>query len=54
MAPGVRAAFRTLYRDRTPGAADPAAEAWRDERIADGRYVADVCAAGGPAGGRAR
>ncbi|MER5719420.1 cytochrome P450 [Streptomyces sp. NPDC002132] len=46
MAPGVREAFRTLYRDRTPGADDPAAEAWLDELIANGRYVEDVYAAG--------
>lgn len=46
MAPGVREAFRTLYRDRTPGAGDDAAGAWLDELIAGGRYVEDVYAAG--------
>lgn len=45
MAPGVREAFRTLYRDRTPGADDAAAERWLDALIADGRYVEDVYAA---------
>lgn len=46
MAPGVREAFRTLYRDRTPGADDAAAERWLDTLMADGRYVEDVHAAG--------
>ncbi|WP_327186568.1 cytochrome P450 [Streptomyces sp. NBC_01334] len=46
MAPGVREAFRTLYRDRTAGAGDTAAEAWLDGLIADGRYVEDVYVAG--------
>jgi cytochrome P450 / NADPH-cytochrome P450 reductase len=46
MAPGVRDAFRTLYRDRTPGADETAAEEWLDELIVDGRYVEDVYAAG--------
>lgn len=46
MAPGVREAFRTLYRDRTPGADDTAAGAWLDELTAAGRYVEDVYAAG--------
>lgn len=45
MAPGVREAFRTLYRDRTPGADDPAAERWLNALMADGRYVEDVYAA---------
>ncbi|MFG1664534.1 cytochrome P450 [Streptomyces sp. Y7] len=45
MAPGVRDAFRTLYRDRTPGADDAAAGRWLDALIADGRYVEDVYAA---------
>ncbi|MFC5213705.1 cytochrome P450 [Streptomyces coerulescens] len=45
MAPGVRDAFRTLYRDRTPGADDAAAQRWLDALIADGRYVEDVYAA---------
>ncbi|MFE7271515.1 cytochrome P450 [Streptomyces sp. NPDC057623] len=46
MAPGVREAFRTLYRERTPGADDTAAGQWLDALIADGRYVEDVYAAG--------
>ncbi|NUP43230.1 MAG: cytochrome P450, partial [Streptomyces sp.] len=46
MAPGVRDAFRTLYRDRTPGADHTAAEEWLDALIADGRYIEDVYAAG--------
>ncbi|WP_405765139.1 hypothetical protein [Streptomyces sp. NBC_00080] len=46
MAPGRPGAFRTLYRDRTPGAGDTAAGAWLDGLIADGRQVEDVCAAG--------
>lgn len=46
MAPGVREARRTLYRDRTPGADDTSAEAWLDGLIADGRHVEDVYAAG--------
>ena len=46
MAPGVRDAFRTLYRDRTPDADDAACDAWLDELVAAGRYVEDVYAAG--------
>ncbi len=46
MAPGVREAFRTLYRDRTPGADATAAEQWLNTLMADGRYVEDVYAAG--------
>jgi len=46
MAPGVRDAFRTLYRDRTQDADDAACERWLDELIAAGRYVEDVYAAG--------
>ena len=46
MAPGVREAFRTLYRDRTPGADHAAAERWLNALMADGRYVEDVYAAG--------
>ena len=46
MAPGVREAFRTLYRNRTPGADDPAAGRWLNGLMADGRYVEDVYAAG--------
>lgn len=45
-APGVRDAFRTLYRDRMPGADHAAAEEWLDALIADGHYVEDVYAAG--------
>ncbi|ALV31747.1 hypothetical protein AS200_06630 [Streptomyces sp. CdTB01] len=46
MAPGVREAFRTLYRHHVPGADDAAAVEWLDALIADGRYVEDVYAAG--------
>ncbi|WP_030607361.1 cytochrome P450 [Streptomyces fulvoviolaceus] len=46
MAPGVREAFRTLFRDRTPDADETAAERWLDELVRDGRYVEDVYAAG--------
>ncbi|MCD7438029.1 cytochrome P450 [Streptomyces lincolnensis] len=46
MAPGVREAFRTLYRDRTPGADEAAAARWLDGLVRDGRYVEDVYAAG--------
>ncbi|ANS69893.1 bifunctional P-450:NADPH-P450 reductase 1 [Streptomyces lincolnensis] len=46
MAPGVREAFRTLYRERTPGADEAAAERWLDGLVRDGRYVEDVYAAG--------
>ncbi|MDC2954386.1 cytochrome P450 [Streptomyces gilvifuscus] len=46
MAPGVREAFRTLYRRHVPGADDAAAVTWLDALIADGRYVEDVYAAG--------
>lgn len=46
MAPGVREAFRTLYRKYTPDSDETAAEAWLDGLIADGRYIEDVYAAG--------
>ncbi|MFI8243970.1 cytochrome P450 [Streptomyces sp. NPDC085866] len=46
MAPGVREVFRTLYRERTPGADEAAAGRWLDSLMADGRYVEDVYAAG--------
>ncbi|MFC9127947.1 cytochrome P450 [Streptomyces sp. NPDC057099] len=46
MAPGVREAFRTLYRKHTPGTDETAAEQWLDGLVADGRYVEDVYAAG--------
>ncbi|MEU2337749.1 cytochrome P450 [Streptomyces sp. NPDC013172] len=42
MAPGVREAFRTMYRDRTPGGD---AEQWLNSLVAEGRYVEDVYAA---------
>ncbi len=46
MAPGVRDAFRTLYRERTPDADEAAAEQWLDGLVQAGRYVEDVYAAG--------
>lgn len=46
MAPGVREAFRTLYRKHTADADETAAGKWLDGLIADGRYVEDVYAAG--------
>ncbi|MFJ4240777.1 cytochrome P450 [Streptomyces iakyrus] len=46
MAPGVREAFRTLFRKHTAGADEQAAEQWLDGLIADGRYTEDVYAAG--------
>lgn len=46
MAPGVREAFRILYRDRTPAADDSAAELWLNGLMAAGRYIEDVYAAG--------
>ncbi|MFF3333922.1 cytochrome P450 [Streptomyces sp. NPDC002888] len=46
MAPGVRDAFRMLYRDRTPDSGEADAEQWLDGLIAAGRYVEDVYAAG--------
>lgn len=46
MAPGVREAFRTLYRKHTADADATAAEEWLDGMVADGRYVEDVYAAG--------
>lgn len=39
MAPGAREAFRTIYRDRTPGGN---AEEWLNSLVRDGRYVEDV------------
>ncbi|WBO62328.1 cytochrome P450 [Streptomyces camelliae] len=45
MAPGVRQAFRTLYRERSH-ADGAAAEKWLNSLVADGRYVEDVYAAG--------
>ncbi|MFF9817319.1 cytochrome P450 [Streptomyces sp. NPDC014006] len=46
MAPGVREAFRALYRGRTRGADEAAAQRWLDEMTTAGRYVEDVYAAG--------
>ncbi|MEU7428980.1 cytochrome P450 [Streptomyces sp. NPDC040750] len=46
MAPGVREAFRTLYRERVGGTDEAAAGRWLDALVADGRYVEDVYAAG--------
>ncbi|MDH6696185.1 sulfite reductase alpha subunit-like flavoprotein [Streptomyces sp. MAA16] len=46
MAPGVRDAFRTLYRERTPGADARDADGWLDTLMAQGRYVEDVYAGG--------
>ncbi|MEV1024271.1 cytochrome P450 [Streptomyces sp. NPDC050264] len=42
MAPGVRAAFRGLYRERVPGADEADAEQWLAALVTDGRYVEDV------------
>ncbi|MET8546818.1 flavodoxin domain-containing protein, partial [Kitasatospora sp. NPDC004799] len=44
MAPGVRAAFRALYRERTPGADEQRAQAWLQGLVEAGRYVEDVYA----------
>ncbi|MCG6499526.1 bifunctional cytochrome P450/NADPH--P450 reductase [Kitasatospora sp. A2-31] len=44
MAPGVRAALETLYRDRTPGAGEADGRAWLQRLMAEGRYVEDVYA----------
>ncbi|MGW1621683.1 cytochrome P450 [Streptomyces sp. NPDC002172] len=44
MAPGVRAAFRDLYVQRTPGADDAAAEEWLRHLMDQDRYVEDVYA----------
>ncbi|MFE4971600.1 bifunctional cytochrome P450/NADPH--P450 reductase [Kitasatospora sp. NPDC056651] len=44
MAPGVREAFRTLYRERTPGADEQRARAWLQGLVEAGRYVEDVYA----------
>ncbi|MGW1166776.1 cytochrome P450 [Streptomyces sp. NPDC002550] len=46
MAPGVREAFRTLYRERTPDDDEAAAGRLLDSLVAEGRYVEDVYAAG--------
>ncbi|MFJ9037124.1 cytochrome P450 [Streptomyces sp. NPDC102406] len=42
MAPGVRAAFRDLYRAHTPGADAGEAERWLAALVAEERYVEDV------------
>ncbi|CAM03474.1 cytochrome P450/NADPH-cytochrome P450 reductase [Saccharopolyspora erythraea NRRL 2338] len=44
MAPGVREAFRGIYRERTPGADDASAHEWLQAMIAGGCYVEDVYA----------
>ncbi|GGY00417.1 cytochrome P450 [Streptomyces minutiscleroticus] len=44
MAPGVRAAFRDLYRKHTPGADGTAAADWLNGLMECGRYVEDVYA----------
>ncbi|CAM5699772.1 Bifunctional cytochrome P450/NADPH--P450 reductase OS=Kitasatospora aureofaciens OX=1894 GN=HS99_0003380 PE=3 SV=1 [Kitasatospora aureofaciens] len=44
MAPGVREAFRALYRERTPGADEQRAQEWLQGLIEAGRYVEDVYA----------
>ncbi|MER6298004.1 cytochrome P450 [Kitasatospora sp. NPDC001539] len=44
MAPGVREAFRTLYRERTPGADEQRAQDWLQGLVESGRYVEDVYA----------
>lgn len=46
MAPGVREAFRTLYRKHASGVGEQDAERWLDALVAAGRYVEDVYAAG--------
>jgi cytochrome P450/NADPH-cytochrome P450 reductase len=46
MAPGVREAFRTLYRKYTLDSDATAADTWLDGLVADGRYIEDVYAAG--------
>ncbi|MFJ9844073.1 bifunctional cytochrome P450/NADPH--P450 reductase [Kitasatospora sp. NPDC101155] len=44
MAPGVRDAFRALYRQRTPGADEQQARDWLQGLVEGGRYVEDVYA----------
>ncbi|MFF2079701.1 bifunctional cytochrome P450/NADPH--P450 reductase [Kitasatospora sp. NPDC058162] len=44
MAPGVREAFRALYRERTPGADEQQAQDWLQGLVEAGRYVEDVYA----------
>ncbi|MBO1416579.1 bifunctional cytochrome P450/NADPH--P450 reductase [Streptomyces sp. FH025] len=44
MAPGVRDAFRALYRERTPGADEQRARDWLQGLVESGRYVEDVYA----------
>jgi cytochrome P450/NADPH-cytochrome P450 reductase len=45
MAPDVRRAFTTMYREET-GVDDRAAETWLDALTAEGRYLVDVWATG--------
>ncbi|MEY9938539.1 bifunctional cytochrome P450/NADPH--P450 reductase [Streptacidiphilus sp. MAP5-3] len=42
MAPGVRAAFQSIHRERVSSSRPEDAEAWLQQLIADGRYVEDV------------
>ncbi|MEV5540006.1 hypothetical protein AB0L13_24430 [Saccharopolyspora shandongensis] len=42
MAPGVRDAFRAVYRERIPGSDAEAADSWLQGLVAEGRYVEDV------------
>ncbi|MEV0634855.1 hypothetical protein AB0I77_07780 [Streptomyces sp. NPDC050619] len=42
MAPGVRDAFRTLYRDRPPDADESAPELWLNGLVETGCYVEDL------------
>ncbi|MFJ6378588.1 bifunctional cytochrome P450/NADPH--P450 reductase [Kitasatospora sp. NPDC092039] len=44
MAPGVREAFRAMYRERTPGADEQRAQDWLQGLVEAGRYVEDVYA----------
>ncbi|MFD9689845.1 bifunctional cytochrome P450/NADPH--P450 reductase [Kitasatospora sp. NPDC059088] len=44
MAPGVREAFRALYRERTPGADERQAQDWLQGLVEAGRFVEDVYA----------
>ncbi|MCS0637300.1 cytochrome P450 [Streptomyces sp. LP05-1] len=44
MAPGVRAALRTVYLRHTPGAGEADAQRWLDGLAAEGRYTEDVYA----------
>ena len=46
MAPGVRDAFRTLFREHTCDADESAVERLLGGLVRDGRYLEDVYAAG--------